>query len=220
VPTGIKLFNWIATMWGGKIRFRTPMMFSVAFLFQFLCAGLTGVMLAVAPFDWQLSDSYFVVAHFHYVLIGGLLFTIFAAVYYWFPKVTGRMMSETIGKWHFWLFLIGFNLTFGPQHVAGILGMPRRIYTYDAGRGWEFWNLISTIGVAVQSVGLLFFVWNMIRSVWKGQKAGDDPWDAWTLEWATTSPPASYNFETLPEVRSRRPLWDLKHPNDPDWKHE
>src|SRR5580765_3318760 len=156
VPTGIKLFNWIGTMWGGKIRFRTPMLFSIAFLFQFLCAGLTGVMLAVAPFDWQLSDSYFVVAHFHYVLIGGLLFTIFAAIYYWFPKVTGRMMSETTGKWHFWLFLIGFNLTFGPQHIAGILGMPRRIYTYDAGRGWELWNLISTIGVFVQSAGLLF----------------------------------------------------------------
>jgi cytochrome c oxidase subunit 1 len=220
VPTGIKLFNWIGTMWGGKIRFRTPMLFSIAFLFQFLCAGLTGVMLAVAPFDWQLSDSYFVVAHFHYVLIGGLLFTIFAAIYYWFPKVTGRMMSETLGKWHFWLFLIGFHLTFGPQHIAGILGMPRRIYTYDAGRGWELWNLLSTIGVFVQSAGLLFFVWNMIRSVWKGRKAGDDPWDAWTLEWATTSPPASYNFEKLPEVRSRRPLWDLKHPNDPDWKHE
>jgi cytochrome c oxidase subunit 1 len=220
VPTGIKLFNWIGTMWGGKIRFRTPMLFSTAFLFQFLCAGLTGVMLAVAPFDWQLSDSYFVVAHFHYVLIGGLLFTIFAAVYYWFPKVTGRMMSETLGKWHFWLFLLGFNLTFGPQHIAGILGMPRRIYTYDAGRGWDLWNLLSTIGVFVQSAGLIFFVWNMIRSAVKGQKAGDDPWDAWTLEWATTSPPASYNFEKLPEVRSRRPLWDAKHPNDPDWKHE
>ena len=220
IPTGIKLFNWLGTMWGGKIRFRTPMLFSVAFLFQFLCAGLTGIMLAVAPFDWQLSDSYFVVAHFHYVLIGGLLFTIFAAIYYWFPKVTGRMLSETIGKWHFWLFMLGFNLTFGPQHISGILGMPRRIYTYDAGRGWDLWNLLSTIGVAIQAVGILFFVWNMIHSLYKGKKAGDDPWDAWTLEWTTTSPPAEYNFEKLPEVRSRRPLWDLKHPNDPDWKHE
>src|SRR6185436_17735974 len=149
------------------------------FLFQFLCAGLTGVMLAVAPFDWQLSDSYFVVAHFHYVLIGGLLFTIFAAIYYWFPKVTGKMMSETIGKWHFWLFLIGFNLTFGPLHISGILGMPRRIYTYDAGRGWEPWNFLSTIGVAFQAAGILCFVWNIIHSLRKGRKAGDDPWDAW-----------------------------------------
>jgi cytochrome c oxidase subunit 1 len=220
VPTGIKLFNWLGTMWGGKLRFRTPMLFAVAFLFQFLCAGLTGVMMAVAPFDWQVSDSYFVVAHFHYVLVGGLLFTIFGAIYYWFPKVTGRMMSETIGKWHFWLFLIGFNLTFGPQHISGILGMPRRIYTYDAGRGWELWNLLSTIGAAVQALGILCFVWNILLSVWKGKKAGNDPWDAWTLEWATTSPPPEYNFESLPQVRSRRPLWDLKHPTDPDWKHE
>jgi cytochrome c oxidase subunit 1 len=220
VPTGIKLFNWLGTMWGGKLRFRVPMLFSIAFLFQFLCAGLTGVMLAVAPFDWQLSDSYFVVAHFHYVLIGGLLFTIFAAIYYWFPKVTGKMMSETIGKWHFWLFLIGFNLTFGPLHISGILGMPRRIYTYDAGRGWETWNFLSTIGVAFQAAGILCFVWNIIHSLRQGKKAGDDPWDAWTLEWSTTSPPAEYNFEKVPEVRSRRPLWDLKHPEDPDWKHE
>jgi cytochrome c oxidase subunit 1 len=220
VPTGIKLFNWIGTMWGGKIRFRTPMLFSTAFIFQFLCAGLTGVMLAVAPFDWQLHDSYFVVAHFHFVLIGGLLFMIFAAIYYWFPKVTGRMMSETLGKWHFWLFAIGFHVTFDTMHIPGILGMPRRIYTYDAGRGWELLNLIATIGVFIQAAGLIFFVWNMIGSAVKGQKAGDDPWDAWTLEWATTSPPASYNFEKLPEVRSRRPLWDLKHPNDPDWRHE
>ncbi len=220
IPTGIKLFNWLGTMWGGKIRFRTPMLFAVAFLFQFLCAGLTGVMLAVAPFDWQLSDSYFVVAHFHYVLIGGLLFTIFAAIYYWFPKVTGKMMCEKLGKWHFWVFLIGFNLTFGPQHISGILGMPRRIYTYDAGRGWETWNMLSTIGVAFQAVGILFFVANIIHSVLKGDKAGNDPWDAWTLEWSTTSPPAEYNFEKLPEVHSRRPLWDLKHPDDPDWGHE
>lgn len=220
IPTGIKIFNWLGTMWGGKLRFHTPMLFSIAFLFQFLCAGLTGVMLGVAPFDWQLTDSYFVVAHFHYVLIGGLLFTIFAAIYYWFPKVTGRMLSEKIGKWHFWLFLIGFNLTFGPQHISGILGMPRRIYTYDAGRGWETWNMLSTIGVAIQAVGILCFVWNIIHSLRQGKKAGDDPWDAWTLEWTTTSPPAEYNFEMLPEVRSRRPLWDLKHPEDPDWRHE
>lgn len=216
VPTGIKIFNWLGTMWGGKIRMQTPMLFCIAFLLQFLIAGLTGVMLAVAPFDWQLSDSYFVVAHFHYVLIGGLLFTIFAAIYYWYPKVSGRMLSEKLGHWHFWVFMFGFHLTFGPQHIAGILGMPRRIYTYDAGRGWELWNLLSSIGVIFQVIGVLFFVWNMIWALRWGKKAGDDPWDAWTLEWTTVSPPPDYNFEQLPVVTSRRPLWDLKHPNDKD----
>src|SRR6266705_2536798 len=220
VPTGIKIFNWLATMYGGKIRFATPMLFCIGFLFQFLCAGLTGIMLAATPFDWQLSDSYFVVAHFHYVLIGGLLFTIFAAIYYWFPKATGTMLSETLGQWHFWLLVIGFNLTFGPQHIAGILGMPRRIYTYAPGHGWELWNLLSSIGVVFQGLAVLFFVWNVIRALRQGLPAGDDPWDAWTLEWTTTSPPPEYNFETLPEVQSRRPLWDLQHPHDPDWHHE
>jgi cytochrome c oxidase subunit 1 len=220
VPTGIKIFNWLATMYGGKIRFATPMLFCIGFLFQFLCAGLTGIMLAAPPFDWQLSDSYFVVAHFHYVLIGGLLFTIFAAIYYWFPKATGKRLSETLGRWHFWLLVLGFNLTFGPQHIAGVLGMPRRIYTYAPGRGWELWNLLSSIGVALQALAVLCFVWNVIRALRHGPPAGDDPWDAWTLEWTTTSPPPEYNFETLPEVRSRRPLWDLKHPHDPDWHHE
>jgi cytochrome c oxidase subunit 1 len=220
VPTGIKIFNWLATMYGGRIRFEVPMVFCLGFLFQFLIAGLTGIMLAVAPFDWQLTDSYFVVAHFHYVLIGGLVYTVFAAIYYWYPKAVGRMLDKKLGLWHFWLFTIGFHLTFDTMHIPGFLGMPRRIYTYDAGRGWEIYNLISTIGVAFQGVAVLCFVVNLLRSIRKGKKAGDDPWDAWTLEWATTSPPAEYNFETLPEVRSRRPLWDLKHPEDPDWKYE
>jgi cytochrome c oxidase subunit 1 len=220
VPTGIKIFNWIGTMYGGKIRFELPMLFCIAFLFQFLIAGLTGVMLSVAPYDWQLSDSYFVVAHFHYVLIGGLLFTIFATIYFWYPKAFGRMLSHKLGMWHFVLFTIGFHLTFLPQHVSGFLGMPRRIYTYEAGRGWETWNMMSSIGVIFQAAGILFFVWNLIYSYKKGKIAGDDPWDAWTLEWATTSPPPDYNFEKTPEVRSRRPLWDLKHPEDPDWKYE
>jgi len=220
VPTGIKIFNWLGTMWGGQLRFEVPMLFCLAFLFQFLIAGLTGVMLAIAPFDWQLSDSYFVVAHFHYVLIGGLLFTIFAAVYYWYPKAFGRMLDKRMGLLHFWIFMIGFHLTFFPQHISGMLGMPRRYYTYDAGRGWDTWNLMSSIGVIFQAIGLSFFVFNLIWSYFKGAKAGDDPWDAWTLEWATSSPPAEYNFEKAPEVKSRRPLWDLKHPDDPDWKHE
>ena len=220
VPTGIKIFNWLGTMWGGKIRFTTPMLFCVAFLFQFLCAGLTGVMLAVAPFNWQLTDSYFVVAHFHYILVGAILFNIFAAIYYWFPKVTGRMMSERLGRWHFWLMVIGFNLTFGPQHVAGMIGMPRRIYTYGEGRGWEVWNQLSSLGALIQAVAVLIFVWNIIVSLRRGASAGPDPWDAWTLEWSTTSPPPEYNFATLPVVRSRRPLWDLKHPDDPDWHYE
>lgn len=220
VPTGIKIFNWLATMWGGKIRFATPMIFCIGFLFQFLIAGLSGVMLATAPFDWQLNNSYFVVAHFHYVIVGGILFAIFGAFYYWFPKMTGHMLSEKLGRWHFWIFLIGFHLTFDFMHVPGLLGMPRRIYTYEPGRGWGVWNLISSIGVIFQAAGILIFVYNMIRSYFKGAIAGNDPWDAWTLEWATTSPPPHYNFAVVPEVRSRRPLWDIKHPQDPDWKYE
>jgi cytochrome c oxidase subunit 1 len=220
VPTGIKIFNWIGTMWGGKILFKTPMLFCIAFLFQFLVAGLTGIMLSAAPFDWQLGNSYFVVAHFHYVIVGAILFALFAAFYYWFPKMTGRMYNETLGKWHFWLFLIGFHLTFDFMHIPGLLGMPRRIYTYEPGRGWEIWNLIVTIGVLFQIVGILVFVGNLLWSCFKGKLAGNDPWDAWTLEWSTSSPPVEYNFATIPVVKSRRPLWDIKHPEDPDWKYE
>ncbi len=220
VPTGIKIFNWLATMWGGKIRFATPMLFCVAFLFQFLIAGLTGVTLAVAPLDWQLSNSYYVVAHFHYVIVGGILFCIFGAFYYWFPKFSGKMCDETLGKWHFWLFVIGFHLTFDFMHVPGILGMPRRIYTYEPGRGWEIWNLIVTIGVVFQAAGILVFAANLIWSYFRGKRAGNDPWDAWTLEWSTSSPPPEYNYAKVPSVRSRRPLWDLKHPEDPDWRYE
>ena len=220
VPTGIKIFNWLATMWGGKIQFRTPMLFCIAFLFQFLIGGLTGVMLASAPLDWQLGSSYFLVAHFHYVIVGAILFAAFAAFYYWFPKFSGRMCSEALGRLHFWLFLIGFHLTFDCMHVPGILGMPRRIYTYEPGRGWDTWNLLVTIGVVFQALGTLVFVANLVWSYLKGDAAGSDPWDAWTLEWSTDSPPPAYNFAVLPVVRSRRPLWDLKHPEDPDWKYE
>src|SRR5437870_4111687 len=220
VPTGIKIFNWLGTMYGGKIRLENPMLFCLGFLFQFLIAGLTGIMLAVAPFNWQLTDSYFVVAHFHFVLVGSLLFTIFAGIYYWFPKVTGRMLSERLGRWHFWLLVIGFNLTFVTMHGQGVLGMPRRIYTYPAARGWEMWNLVTPLGVPLQIVAVLIFAVNVAVSLRRGERAGDDPWDAWTLEWATSSPPPEYNFETIPVTTSRRPLWDMKHPDDPDGPHE
>ena len=220
VPTGIKIFNWLATMWGGKIEFKTPMLFCIGFLFQFLIAGLTGVMLGTAPFDWQLGNSYFVVAHFHYVIVGGILFTTFAAFYYWFPKMSGKMYNETLGKLHFLLFFIGFHLTFDFMHVPGLLGMPRRIYTYEPGRGWDVWNVIVTIGVFFQAAAVLVFIGGLLWAYFKGKSAGNDPWDAWTLEWSTPSPPPVYNFAVIPSVRSRRPLWDLKHPDDPDWKYE
>jgi cytochrome c oxidase subunit 1 len=220
VPTGIKIFNWLATLWGGKIRFKTPMLFCLAFLFQFLIAGLTGVMLSAAPFDWQLGNSYFVIAHFHYVLVGAIVFCLFGAFYYWYPKAIGRMLDERLGKWHFWLMLIGFHLTFDFMHIPGILGMPRRIYTYEAGRGWEGWNMIVGVGAIFQAAAILVFCYNLMRSYKHGAIAGRDPWDAWTLEWSTASPPPSYNFATEPSVGSRRPLWDLKHPEDPDSNYE
>jgi cytochrome c oxidase subunit 1 len=220
VPTGIKIFNWLATMWGGKIQFKSPMLFATGFLFQFLVAGLTGIMLSSAPYDWQLNNSYFVVAHFHYVLVGSILFALFAAFYYWYPKMTGRMLNETLGKWHFWLFVIGFHLTFDLMHVPGFLGMPRRIYTYEAGRGWDVWNMWIGVGGFIQAIATLIFVGNLVWSFYKGKLAGPDPWDAWTLEWSTTSPPPDYNFAVPPSVNSRRPLWDRKHPEDLDSKYE
>jgi cytochrome c oxidase subunit 1 len=220
VPTGIKIFNWIATLWGGRIRFTTPMLFCIGFLFQFLIAGLTGIMLSVSPWDWQLHNSYFVIAHFHYVLVGAVVFCIFAGIYYWYPKATGRLMNETLGKWHFWLFAIGFHITFDTMHWLGLLGMPRSIYTYQPDRGWNFLNLVVSVGGLIQGIAVLIFAYNFIVSYWRGEVAGDDPWDAWTLEWTTSSPPPVYNFEEEPGVHSRRPLWDLKHPDDPDWEYE
>ena len=220
VFTGIKIFNWIATMWGGRIQFRVPMLFSIAFVFQMLIAGLTGIMLSVAPWDWQLHNSYFLIAHFHYVLLGAIVTMVFAAFYYWYPKAMGRMMSERMGKWHFWLFTIGFHVTFDIMHIVGLDGMPRSIYTYAPDRGWLWMNVVITIGAFMQAIGVAIFVWNLIWSARHGEIAGNDPWDAWTLEWGTSSPPPSYNFARDPVVRSRRPLWDIKHPNDPDWKYE
>jgi cytochrome c oxidase subunit I len=220
IPTGIKFFNWLATMYGGRISFASPMLFVAGFLSMFLIGGLTGIMLAAAPWNMQLTDSYFVVGHFHFVLIGGTLFGTFAGLHYWYPKVTGRMLSERLARWQFWLLYIGFILTFVPMHFAGIFGMPRRIYTYEPDRGWTFLNQLTTIGALVQVPSFAIFVINVLWSLRRGKPAGDDPWNAWTLEWATTSPPPSYNFEQIPIVHSRRPLWDLKHPDDPDWKYE
>jgi cytochrome c oxidase subunit 1 len=220
IPTGIKFFNWLATMYGGRISLASPMLFCMGFLSMFLIGGLTGIMLGAAPFNFQLTDSYFVVGHFHYVLIGGTLFGVMAGIHYWYPKVTGRMLSERLARWQFWLLLIGFLLTFGPMHISGMLGMPRRIYTYDADRGWAFWNQLTTIGAFIQALSFVLFLVNLFWSLRYGRPAGNDPWNAWTLEWATTSPPPAYNFAVIPTVYSRRPLWDLKHPDDPDWQYD
>jgi len=219
VPTGVKIFNWIATMWGGAIRVTVSMLFAMAFLITFTIGGLSGVTFAVVPIDWQVTDTYYVVAHMHYVLFGGTLFALFAGVYYWFPKMTGRLLSEKWGRWNFWLTFIGFNLTFFIQHILGLAGMPRRVYTYPDLPWWGAMNMISTIGALVLGISVLVFLANWMLSLRHGQIAGDNPWDAWTLEWATTSPPPVDNFEWVPPVRSRRPLWDLAHPEDPDWRH-
>jgi heme/copper-type cytochrome/quinol oxidase subunit 1 len=220
IPTGIKVFNWIATMWGGHLRFTTSMMYAASFIVLFTIGGLSGVSFAVVPVDWQMTDTYYVVAHFHYVLFGGTLFAIFAGIYYWFPKITGRFLSEKWGKIHFWLTFIGFNMTFFIQHILGLVGMPRRVYTYPNLPGWGSMNLISTLGAFILAISVLVFLWNLVTSLRSGKPAGDNPWEAWTLEWATTSPPPPHNFEKVPLVRSRRPLWDLEHPENPDWKHE
>ncbi|HLH23913.1 MAG TPA: cytochrome c oxidase subunit I [Chloroflexota bacterium] len=215
VPTGIKVFSWLATIWGGRIRFTTAMLFAVAFIVQFTVGGLSGVHFATVPVDWHTHDTYYVVAHFHYVLFGGTFFGILAGTYYWFPKITGRLLDERLGKWQFWLTVIGFNLTFFPMHLLGLMGQPRRTFTYPDLPGWAAVNLIETVGAFVLAVAMLLLFWNLYASLRHGRLAGDNPWDAWTLEWATTSPPPAYNFATLPPVRSARPLWDLQHPPSP-----
>lgn len=219
LPTGVKIFNWTATMWGGSIRLTAAMLFAVAFLIQFVLGGLTGIMFAVVPIDWQLTDTYFVVAHFHYVLVGGIVFALFAATFYWFPKMTGRMLDERLGKLQFWLWLIGFNATFGIQHLLGIMGMPRRVYTYGDDPGWALLNGISSAGALFMAAGTLVLVWNILHSLARGKVAGNNPWQGFTLEWATTSPPPAENFDSpLPEIKSRRPVWDADHPEHADWK--
>jgi cytochrome c oxidase subunit 1 len=212
VPTSIKIFNWIATLWGGNIQYKSALLFAVGFVAMFIIGGLSGVAVAVVPFDLQVTDTYFIVAHLHYVLFGGTVFAVFAALFYWFPKFTGRLLDERLGKWQFWTMLIGFNLTFFPMHILGLLGMPRRIYTYGPGTGWDLLNLVDTIGAFILAISILIFVWNFFKSIRNGELAGNDPWDAQTLEWTISSPPPHYNFAVIPTVNSRRPLWDEKHP--------
>ena len=219
IPTGIKVFNWILTMWGGSIRFNTAMLFATSFIVEFTIGGLSGISFAITPIDWQLTDTYYVVAHIHYVFLGGTLYSVFAGLFYWFPKLSGRKLSEKLGRIFFWMFFLGFNLTFILQHVLGILGMPRRVYTYPDLPHFGALNLASTLGAFLMAASVAVLFWNIFISLRKGERAGDNPWDGWTLEWATASPPPLRNFELIPPVRSARPLWDLKHPENPDWKH-
>jgi cytochrome c oxidase subunit I len=210
VPTGIKIFNWLATLWRGTLVMRTPMYFACGFLATFVIGGISGVILAIFPVDWQLHDSYFVVAHMHYVLFGGSVMGILAGLYYWFPKMSGRMMSEKLGKISFWFIFMGFNITFLIQHSAGLSGMPRRVYDYPEGAGWSVYNLVSTIGSYILGVGVVLTCVNVVLSIKRGKKAGNDPWSANTLEWFTQSPPPENNFDVVPRVRSVEPMKDIR----------
>jgi cytochrome c oxidase subunit 1 len=214
VPTGVKFFNWMATLWRGSITFATPMLFALGFLSMFLIGGISGMVLSSPPIDFHLQDTYFVVAHLHYVFFGGSVFGVFAATYYWFPKMFGRRLNESLGKVHFWLHFIGFNLAFFPMHMLGIEGMPRRIADYSPTAGWTMWNLVSTAGAFLIAISILPFLWNVVATFINGEKVGDDPWEGNTLEWATSSPPPPHNFDTLPPIRSERPVFDLRHRHD------
>ena len=211
IPTGVKIFNWIATMWGGQIKFTTPMLFAIGFIILFIVGGLSGIMHSSAPSDNQQQDTYFVVAHIHYVLFGGAIWALFGGIYYWWPKFTGTMLSEGLGKLHFWVMLLGMNLTFFPMHNLGMDGMPRRIYTYAEGMGWDNLNLLATVGAFLMASSTLIFIHNAFRSLRKGEKAPNDPWDARTLEWSISSPPPHYNFKEIPTVHSRDAFWEEKY---------
>jgi len=212
IPTGIKVFNWLGTIWGGKVWFSTAMLYAIAFLVTFTLGGITGIMLAVPPFDAQAHDTYFVVAHFHFVMGGGALLAFFAGLYYWFPKITGKLMDERLGKLAFWLLVPGFWVIFFPQHFLGLMGMPRRTQTYVEGIGLEFWNLMSTAGTFIMGAGLILLLANIVHGLWRGKPAGDDPWDARTLEWSTSSPPPYYDFDRQPVVNDRDAHWVQKYP--------
>jgi cytochrome c oxidase subunit 1 len=212
VPTGVKFFNWIGTLWRGSITFETPMLLSIGFLMNFLLGGITGVMIASPPIDFQAHQSYFIVAHMHYVLGGGSLFAIFAALFFWWPKMFGRKLDEGLGVWCFWLLFIGFNVTFFPMHFMGLEGMPRRVYTYDAGGPLPLLNFIATCGAYLMAAGVLVFLWNVVVSTFDRTPVGPDPWGANSLEWATSSPPPEHNFDSLPPIRSERPVFDARHP--------
>ena len=211
IPTGVKIFNWIGTMWGGSIWFSTAMLFAMGFIGMFIIGGISGITHAAPPADTQQQDTYYIVAHLHYVLFGGSIMGLFAAIYYWFPKITGRMFNEGMGKAHFWLMFIGGNITFFPMHLLGLMGMPRRIYTYPADSGWEGMNLLQTVGGFIIAVSMLIFLHNMVRSLRRGERAGNDPWDGRTLEWSIPSPPPVYNFAVIPTVHGREPHWDQKY---------
>jgi cytochrome c oxidase subunit I+III len=214
IATGTQVFCWLATMWTGKVVLKTPMLFALGFFFVFVMGGLTGVLMASVPVDLQIHDTFFIVAHFHYVLIGGAVFPLFGALYYWMPKITGRMLSEAAGKWQFWLFFVGFNMTFFPMHILGLRGMPRRVYTYPSSMSWANLNLLASLGAVFMTAAVLIFIVNFFWHLKKGAIAGNNPWGAATLEWATTSPPPVYNFAELPTVNGRDALWDAA-PNQP-----
>ena len=215
VPTGVKIFNWLGTMWGGSLRFTTPMLFSIGFVSMFVIGGLSGVTHSIVPHDAQQTDTYYIVAHFHYVLFGGALFGIMSGLYYWWPKIFGYLLNEKLGKMHFWLWFIGFNLTFAPMHILGLQGMPRRIATYPEDMGWDMWNLVETVGAFVIAISVLVFIANVALSRKKREEAGADPWDARTLEWSVPSPTPEYNFAKVPLVQARDDWWHKKYVETP-----